>query len=212
LQKIVAGEGGTTTIQDIGRIDGQLDPATGVKSRFGFRATTDGTNYVALILDGGTVSRAYLTFLESSVEAAADGSTDGYHARNLAQKGWVYTNFYKRPSFKDLKLGSSSSAVTLGKIVAEQDATIAQKTLVEGDGITLRDDGNGNITISVTGGSAASTSGYTGTRTVLADVKYDDDACTLCRRYITEVWANGVMTSQTLGEWEVFTTAVEETV
>lgn len=116
--------------------------------------------------------------------------------------------YYSMMDFVDLKLGSGQDAVTLGKIVGSQAASIAQKTIAAGTGITVTEAG-GVITIAATG---SSTSGYTGTRTVLADCDYDDDACTLRRRYITEVWSNGVMVSQTLGAWEVYTQAVEETV
>lgn len=102
--------------------------------------------------------------------------------------------------------------VDVAKILADDDIDVGQKTLAAGSGISLSVSADGKtITISATGGSA-STSGYTGTRTILADADYDPYSYSLRRRYITEVWANGVMTSQTLGAWEVYHTAVEETV
>ena len=100
----------------------------------------------------------------------------------------------------------------IAKILADDDIDIGQKTLAAGTGISLSTSADGKtITISVTGGSA-STSGYTGTRTIIADVDYDAAYKRLRRRYITEVWANGVMTSQTLGDWESYHQAVQETV
>ena len=98
------------------------------------------------------------------------------------------------------------------KILATDDIEIGQKTLKAGTNISFSVSADGKeITISATGGGG-STSGYTGTRTIIADVDYDSSNKRLRRRYITEVWANGVMTSQTLGEWEAYHQAVEETV
>ena len=70
---------------------------------------------------------------------------------------------------------------------------------------------NGNvITISLASGAGGSLpSGYTGTRTILADVDYS--STNLRRRYITETWTDGVLTDSVLGQWETYHTAVEET-
>ena len=100
----------------------------------------------------------------------------------------------------------------IAKILADDDIDIGQKTLVAGTGISLSISEDGKtITISATGGSA-STSGYSGTRTIIADVDYDTGYNRLRRRYITEVWSNGVLTNQTLGSWESYHQAVQETV
>lgn len=102
--------------------------------------------------------------------------------------------------------------VDVAKILADDDIDVGQKTLEAGSGISLTVSADGKkITISATGGGG-STSGYTGTRTILADTDYDASDKRLRRRYITEDWANGVMTSQTLGAWEYYHQAVEETV
>lgn len=100
----------------------------------------------------------------------------------------------------------------IATIMADDDIDIGQKTLEAGSGISLSVSVDGKtITISATGGSA-STSGYTGTRTILADTDYDSNYRALRRRYITETWVNGVMTNQVLGSWESYHQAVQETV
>lgn len=100
----------------------------------------------------------------------------------------------------------------VAKILADDDIDVGQKTLAAGSGVSLSVSADGKtITISATGGSA-STSGYTGTRTILRDADYDPYSYSLRRKYITETWSNGVLTASTEGAWEVYHTAVEETV
>ena len=112
------------------------------------------------------------------------------------------------PLDKEFQLGGTKIA----DIAASVNINITQKTIV-GDtasGIDVSET-NGIITIRYIGGSGG-TSGYTGTRTILADVGYDTSTKRLRRRYITEIWADGVLTSQTLGSWEDYHQAVQETV
>ena len=52
--------------------------------------------------------------------------------------------------------------------------------------------------------------GYTGTRTVLADVDYNASTHELRRRYISETWDDGRLIKQTLMPWEAYHQAVEE--
>ena len=87
--------------------------------------------------------------------------------------------------------------------------TIAQKTLVQGEGIVLTPSGN-DIVISAT--SAGGTTGFSGERTVLADVSYDIESHCLRKRFYTETWVNGVLKLSVLGEWEDYHQAVPETV
>lgn len=102
--------------------------------------------------------------------------------------------------------------VDVAKILADDDIDVGQKTLAAGSGISLAVSADGKtITISATGASG-STSGYTGSRTVLADVDYDSESFSLRRKYFTETWSNGVLTASTEGAWETYHTAVEETV
>lgn len=108
---------------------------------------------------------------------------------------------------KELKLNGTK----VTQIVAADNVDITQKQLSAGTGISLSES-NGIITISATGGGSGGTSGYTGTRTIIGDTYYDETNKQLMRQYITEVWVNGVMTSQTPGTAEYYHQAVEETV
>lgn len=100
----------------------------------------------------------------------------------------------------------------LAQFVGTDDIDIGMKTLAAGKGISLKvsDDGM-TITVSATG-DATGTQGFTGTRMTLADSDYDTYSHTLRKRFFTEQWSKGVMTSSTLGDWVVYHTAVEETV
>lgn len=103
--------------------------------------------------------------------------------------------------------------VAVAKILADDDIDVGQKTLKAGEGVTLAVSQDGKtITISAPGAGSASTSGWTGTRTILGDTVYDQSSHALRRRYITETWLNGVMVSQTPGAWETYHTAVQETI
>ena len=112
--------------------------------------------------------------------------------------------YYSILQYSDLKLGTGANAVTLGKIVASQDATITQKTISAGTGITVTESG-GVIVIAATGASG-STSGYSTAsgqyRYTVRDVRYDTDSCQLQVRYNRETWSNGVMTASTLLDWQ----------
>ena len=124
--------------------------------------------------------------------------------------------YYSILQYSDLKLGSGENAVTLGKIVANQDATITQKTISAGTGITVTESG-GVIVIAATGASG-STSGYSTAsgqyRYTVRDMRYDTDSCQLQIRYNRETWENGVMKTSEELAWQMMTggQAVEETV
>ena len=91
--------------------------------------------------------------------------------------------------------------------IATANVNIVQKTLVEGDGVELKEVTGNAIRISVKN----ATTGHSATsEKVLADTDFSNG--TLRRRYYTETWENGVLTDRTLGAWEVYHTAVEETV
>lgn len=113
----------------------------------------------------------------------------------------------KTVAVKELKLGGTK----VTQILATENIDIAQKQLSAGTGISITEN-NGVLTISATGGGSGGTSGYTGTRTIIGDTYYDETNKQLMRKYITEVWVDGVMTSQTPGTAEYYHQAVEETV
>ena len=122
--------------------------------------------------------------------------------------------YYGKYEFKSLSLGAGTGqAVVIGKIVGSQDATITQKVLVAGSGITLTE-ANDTITIAATGGSG-STSGFTGTRLTVRDNRYvASPTCQLQVKYNQETWVNGVMTATQELAWQLMEggQAVEETV
>ena len=115
---------------------------------------------------------------------------------NIANLKWISSQL------KPLKLNDTDTNV---KILATNNVNIKQKQLVSGTGIKLTK-ANGKITISATG---ANTSGFTGSRTVLADTQYSGHY--LQKRFYTETWKDGVLESSTLGNWITYHTAVEET-
>lgn len=115
---------------------------------------------------------------------------------NIANLKWISSQL------KRLKLNDIDTNV---KILATNNVNITQKQLVAGAGIKLTE-ANGKITISATG---ANTSGFTGTRNVLADTRYSGHY--LQKRFYTETWKDGVLESSTLGNWITYHTAVEET-
>lgn len=96
------------------------------------------------------------------------------------------------------------------KVLATDDVDVGHKTLVEGENVTLTESADGKtITISVELESEGTTSGFTGTRTVLVDAKYD--SFKLWKKFATETWEDGVLKSSVEGQWEEYHTAVEET-
>lgn len=115
---------------------------------------------------------------------------------NIANLKWISSQL------KPLKLNDIDTNV---KILATDNVNIKQKQLLSGTGIKLTE-ANGKITISATG---ANTSGFTGSRTVLADTQYSGHY--LQKRFYTETWKDGVLESSTLGNWITYHTAVEET-
>lgn len=125
-------------------------------------------------------------------------------------------NAYTKSEFVDLKLGAGTAdPVTLGKIVGAQAVTIGQKVLEAGSNITLTLSQDGKtITIAATGGSG-STTGFTGTRLTVRDMRYvATPTCQLQVKYNQETWANGVMTATQELAWQLMEggQAVEETV
>ncbi len=87
--------------------------------------------------------------------------------------------------------------------------TVKQKQILAGAGITISE-ADGVITISATGDYDHA---YSETEVkVLADVDYDTTSHTLRKRFYTENWSNGKLVDRTLGEWEPYHEAVEETV
>lgn len=111
-------------------------------------------------------------------------------------------------AIKSLILGTT----TIGKIVADQNATIKIKTISAGKGISVKAKGD-TVVISLASDSTGDSSaddGYTGERTILKDVDYNPSTHELRRRYIAETWLNGRMVDQTLLPWEAYHQAVEE--
>ena len=107
--------------------------------------------------------------------------------------------------------GGSGSALgpngwTLGSnyvsVNAESAVNVPTKTLVAGDGIEIETEDN-TVTISSTG---TGTSGYSGTRNIVAEVRYDLYSQQLQVRYSHETWSLGVMTECTEDtEWTMIT-------
>jgi hypothetical protein len=93
----------------------------------------------------------------------------------------------------------------IGKVIDGPGGNLIQKKLVAGEGIYISEEGN-VLTISVT----STTGGFTGTRYVLRDVRYEFP--NLQKKFITETWEDGVLTDSVEGEWETYHTAVEETI
>jgi len=96
----------------------------------------------------------------------------------------------------------------VAKVFGTTDFEIQQKKILAGDGIKVTESDD-DITIATDGGSA-SLSGYTGSRTVIVDIDYYNHQ--LRKKYATETWENGLLKATESGEWEVYHTAVEETV
>ena len=104
---------------------------------------------------------------------------------------------------RSVTLGGNTVAVA--HVFGDTDFEITQKTIKAGTGITVDDDGE-TVTISATG---TTTTGFTGTRTVLADVDFSSPY--LRKRLCTETWENGVLKTSTTGNWTNYHTSVEET-
>lgn len=102
---------------------------------------------------------------------------------------------------KELQLEGKKVATIFGTA----NVNIKQKKIASGTGVKVTEK-DGVVTISVTG---AETSGFTGSRTVLADTRYSGHY--LQKRFYTETWKDGVLESSTLGNWITYHTAVEET-
>ena len=88
--------------------------------------------------------------------------------------------------------------------------------LEAGDNVTITREGN-TITISAEGGAEPGdfvTSGYStpegGSDVEIAAIRYDDHQLQV--RKAVKVYENGLLKTRVVGEWETFTTAVEETV
>ena len=109
----------------------------------------------------------------------------------------------KEDSFgpKELQLEGKKVATIFGT----KKVNIKQKKIAAGTGVKVTEK-DGVITVSATG---ANTSGFTGTRNVLADTQYSGHY--LQKRFYTETWKDGVLESSTLGNWITYHTAVEET-
>ena len=130
----------------------------------------------------------------------SNGTTKTFYVHNgqNGEKGVVdETRLY------DLQVNGN----TLGKVVDGPGGNIIQKQLAAGSGIEITPNGN-VLTISATESNA--TSGFTGIRTILKDVRYESPY--LQKKLIQETWKDGVLTNSVEGEWETYHTAVEETV
>lgn len=115
---------------------------------------------------------------------------------NIANLNWISSQL------KQLMLDGDDTGV---KILATNNVNIKQKKIAAGTGVKVTEK-DGVITVSATG---AITSGFTGSRTVLADTRYSGHY--LQKRFYTETWKDGVLESSTLGNWITYHTAVEET-
>lgn len=102
---------------------------------------------------------------------------------------------------KELQLEGKKVATIFGTA----NINIKQKKIAAGKGVTVTE-ANGVVTVTATG---SDTSGFTGSRTVLADTRYSGHY--LQKRFYTETWKDGVLESLTLGNWITYHTAVEET-
>ena len=99
---------------------------------------------------------------------AAGKVTMDYRSAFLTVPAPDFDLYYGKYEFKKLQLGGGSGQpVEIGKIVASQDATITQKTLVAGQNITLTE-ANGVITISSTGEAVTAGPGITVNNGVVA--------------------------------------------
>ena len=130
----------------------------------------------------------------------SNGTTKTFYVHNgqNGEKGVVdETRLY------DLQVNGN----TLGKVVDGPGGNIIQKQLAAGSGIEISPNGN-VLTISATESNA--TSGFTGNRTILKDVRYESPY--LQKKLIKETWKDGVLINSVEGEWETYHTAVEETV
>ena len=88
--------------------------------------------------------------------------------------------------------------------------------LEAGDNVTITREGN-TITISAEGGAEPGdfvTSGYStpegGSDVEIAEIRYDDHQLQV--KKAVKVYENGLLKTRVVGDWETFTTAVEETV
>ena len=114
-------------------------------------------------------------------------------------------------TFGNLKIGDGQGGTTKGEIYIDlgEAGYIPARRIVPGDNIHIDVQGK-NIVISAD--VESTTEGFTGTRTVLKDVDYDTAYQQLRRRYATETWVDGLLQQTVVGDWEAYTTAVEETV
>ena len=114
-------------------------------------------------------------------------------------------------TFGNLKIGDGQGGTTKGEIYINlgEAGYIPARRIVAGDNIHINVQGK-NIIISAD--VESTTEGFTGSRTVLFDTDYDPAYHQLKRRYATETWVDGLLQQTVVGEWEAYTTAVEETV
>ena len=107
-------------------------------------------------------------------------------------------------AIRDVTVEGSATAVA--KVFGSTDFEIAQKKIVAGAGISVSDDGE---TVTVSAAETASADAFSGSREVLADVDFSSPY--LRKRFYTETWESGVLKSSTLGDWQEYHRAVEET-
>lgn len=108
-------------------------------------------------------------------------------------------------ALRDVTVEGNATAVA--KVFGSTDFEIAQKKIVAGAGISVSDDGE---TVTVSAAETASADAFSGSREVLADVDFSSPY--LRKRFCTETWESGVLKSSTLGDWQEYHRAVEETV
>ena len=108
-------------------------------------------------------------------------------------------------ALRDVTVEGNATAVA--KVFGSTDFEIAQKKIVAGTGISVTDDGE---TVTVSAAETASADAFSGSREVLADVDFSSPY--LRKRFCTETWESGVLKSSTLGDWQEYHRAVEETV
>ena len=133
----------------------------------------------------------------------------GPNGTDLTFKIFANGNITIAPGGASLDKEFQLSGTKVADIAASANINVTQKTITGTSPINVAENGN-VITISLASGAGGSLpSGYTGTRTILADVDYSSP--NLRRRYVTETWTDGVLTNSVLGQWETYHTAVEET-
>ena len=132
----------------------------------------------------------------------------GPNGTDLTFKIFANGNITIAPGGASLDKEFQLSGTKVADIAASANINVTQKTIQGASPVVVSESGN-VITIALASGSGYSPpSGYTGTRTVLADSDYSFP--NLLRRYVTETWTDGVLTNSVLGPWETYHVAVEE--